>query len=402
MPDSSLSDASLSDASGSGSRLDRASGAQGRIPAPALPPAPEGGVLEPGAAARGARELLRAWLALQDRAALRPEQARRALEATGNPAAALRRLERVGPRAVLDDPALDARLAALARMGVHLVPFGAEAYPERLATLADAPPLLGVRGRVGCLAGPLVALVGARRATRYGRDVAARLARELAAAGVGVISGLAHGVDAAAHRGALAAGGPTAAVLGCGPDVVYPADHAALAEAVVAAGAVVSELPPGALPLRYHFPLRNRLISALAEAVVVVEARARSGSLITAEHAAEQGRDVLAVPGPIDAPASEGPNRLLRDGAAPVLDAGDVLRAIGRTAVPPPPRARADPLEAGVRVLLAALREEPATRDELGARLGLTPAELSRRLVALELAGRVAEDRDGRLRFVAP
>jgi DNA processing protein len=216
------------------------------------------------------------------------------------------------------------------------------------------------------------------------------------------VSGLARGIDAAAHRGSLQGGGCTVAVLGCGPDRVYPHGHERLAEEIAARGALLSELSPGAPPFAYHFPLRNRLISALAEAVVVVEARARSGSLITVEHAAEQGREVLAVPGPVDSSASEGPNRLLRDGVAPALDAGDVLRAMGREpAAGPRAPARSEPIDPEVRALWLSLRTQPATRDELGAQLGLSPQELAPRLLALELEGRIAEDRDGRLRVVA-
>ena len=345
--------------------------------------------------------MLHAWLALQRRCALRPVEARAALEESGDPRIALLRACRERPVEALPERDFERDVRRLARLGVRLVPYGSPAYPERIAALLDAAPLLGVRGDPGALAGPFAALVGARKATAYGLGVAARLARELAACGVGVVSGLALGIDAAAHRGALEAGGRTVAVLGCGPDRVYPARHERLAAEIAARGALLSELPPGAPPLAYHFPLRNRLISALAEAVVVVEARARSGSLITAEHAAEQGREVLAVPGPVDAPESEGPNRLLRDGAAPVLDASDVLRAIGGQHVAPASSARsAEPADPESRALWLALRSEPATRDELAARLGLAPQEMARRLLPLELDGRVLEDRDGRLRVV--
>ena len=285
---------------------------------------------------------------------------------------------------------------------MRLVPYASAAYPPRIAALRDAALLLAVRGDPKALGGAFAAIVGARRATAYGLAVARRLAADLAAHGVGVVSGLARGIDAAAHRGALEAGGCTVAVLGCGPDRVYPPGHERLAEEIVGRGAVVSELPPGAPPFAYHFPLRNRLISALSEAVVVVEARARSGSLITVEHAAEQGREVLAVPGPIDAPESEGPNRLLRDGVAPALDAGDVLRAIGREpAAAARSRNPGEPVDPEARALWLALRSEPATRDELGARLGVSAQELARRLLPLELEGRVREDRDGRLRVVS-
>jgi len=329
-------------------------------------------------------------------------EARAALEAGCDPGAALARLCSQKVAAALPERDFERDRALLAQRGVRLLPYGSRAYPARIAALADAAPVLGVRGDPRGLAGPFAALVGARRPTAYGIAVATRLGRELAEHGIGVVSGLALGIDAAAHRGALEGGGRTVAVLGCGPDRVYPPGHAGLAAEIAERGALVSELPPGAAPLAFHFPLRNRLISALAEAVVVIEARARSGSLITAEHAAEQGRDVLAVPGPIDSPESEGPNLLLRDGAAPVLDVGDVLRAIGREPSRPALRAEAEsPADPEVRALWLALRAEPATRDELGARLGLAPQQISQRLLPLELEGRVVEERDGRLRVVA-
>lgn len=373
------------------------------------------GVLDPRAvlaapAGDALRRRAHAWLALQVRAALAPVAGRAALaQAEGDPARALRRLSGEAPAAVLDAAAFASACAALLRAGARLVPFGAPAYPERLAALADPPLLLAVRGRPEALALPLVAIVGARQATPYGVGSARALARQLAGLGFGIVSGLARGIDAAAHRGALEAGGVTVGVLGCGADRVYPPEHAALAEEMAAAGAVVSELPAGAAPLKQHFPLRNRLISGLARALVVVEARARSGSRISAEHAAEQGREVLAVPGPIDAPTSEGANLLLRDGAAPALDASDVLRALGRFAEAEawlaqrrraPAADAAHPLDPAARALLAALRGAPATRDELAARLGLAPAALAAPLLALELEGRVAEDRAGRLRIV--
>jgi DNA processing protein len=371
---------------------------------------PDGGLLDPRDPSPRLRERVHAWLALQTRGGFEPEAARAALEdAGGEPVAALRRLTGEEPHAVLGRAALEDACARLSRSGARLLPFGAPAYPARLAALADPPPLLAMRGDPAQLGPPLVAIVGARRATPYGVGAARRLARELAGLGFGVVSGLAWGIDAAAHRGALDAGGRTIGVLGCGADQVYPRDHAALAAEMTAAGAIVSELPPGAAPLKHHFPLRNRLISGLAEALVVVEARARSGSRISAEHAAEQGREVLAVPGPIDAPTSEGPNLLLRDGAAPALDASDVLRALGRVDEAEAwlrrrRRARDDGGEASLapeaRAVLAALRGAPATRDELAARLGLPPATLAPRLLDLELDGRVAEDRAGRLRLV--
>ncbi len=346
-----------------------------------------------------ARAPLHAWWALQRHTALHPERVREILERSSDPVAAL---HRIGPAAGVTplpgagSDAFASLCERLARLGLRALPLGAPDYPERLATLRDAPPLLWVRGDFARLESPLVAVVGARRATGYGREASRQLAAALAAAGVGVVSGLARGIDAAAHRGALEAGGSTAAVLGCGPDEIYPPEHRRLAEALLERGAVLSEFPPGTPPRAHHFPLRNRIISALAAAVVVVEARPRSGSLITARHALEQGREVLVVPGPIDAPASEGSNRLLRDGAAPVLDVSDVLRAIGcETSGAAVARAAS---QGGA--LERALQHEPGTRDELARRLGWPAAALAREVLALELERRIAEEPDGRLRLI--
>jgi DNA processing protein len=212
----------------------------------------------------------------------------------------------------------------------------------------------------------------------------------------------------------------------CGPDRVYPAVHRRLADRIAETGAVVSELPPGTPPRPGHFPLRNRLISASSLGVVVVEARHRSGSLLTARHAADQGVDVFAVPGPITAPTSQGPNRLIQDGATPLLTPADILEPLSRTlplpidepaqggeegtgaetSVGESPRARAvggAPKGSGIRgSILAALRDRPMTRDQLARRLGVSVSALALDLIRLELDGRVAEDRDGRLRAIAP
>ncbi len=259
-----------------------------------------------------------------------------------------------------------------------------------------------MRGEVGLLARPCIAVVGARAATAYGLRVARELARELAGQGFAVVSGLALGVDAAAHEGALEAGGATVAVFASGLDRVHPARHRGLAERIVAAGGtLVSEFPPGTPPLRGHFPRRNRLISGLSRAVVVVEARLRSGSLITARHALDQGREVLAVPGPVDAPTSAGTNELLRHGAAPLIDADDVRRVLGlppvRTGGPAPGAGPRGPEGLG-GVLYRSLQKEPATADDLVRRTGCSPAELALALLELELAGLVESGRDGRLR----
>ncbi len=284
-------------------------------------------------------------------------------------------------------PAVEETLAAL---GWRWVAAADPAFPPRLATVSDPPLGLFVRGEPP--AGRAVALVGARRATTYGREVGEYLGRELAGAGVAVVSGMARGVDAAAHRGALAGGGATVAVWGAGPDRVYPPEHGALAEEIARGGCLVTEYPPGAPPLPHHFPERNRVIAGLAEAVVVVEADERSGALITARLALDEGRDVLAVPGSVFSRLSAGPNGLLRAGAAPVLSADDVLGALG---LPPRAGAPAAP-ESDLVALIPA--GEAVTVDRLAAGSGKPVAEVLEALLLLELAGTVAREADGRYR----
>jgi DNA processing protein len=229
----------------------------------------------------------------------------------------------------------EAELAATLDLGCAVITRDEAGYPRRLAEIADPPPLLIVRGRIGLLEQPAVALVGARNASGNGRMLAHNLASELAAAGLVVVSGLARGIDTAAHEGALAAGAPTIAVIASGVDVAYPSENAELMERIAADGAIVSERPLGAVPQARHFPRRNRLISGISLGVVVVEAAPQSGSLITARLAAEQGREVMAVPGsPLD-PRHRGTNQLLRDGATLVESAADVLAALGPLALPP-------------------------------------------------------------------
>ena len=271
------------------------------------------------------------------------------------------------------------------------------ALPERLAAIPDPPNRLYVRGGVGVLDAPAVAIVGSRRATRAGRDFAHALARELASGGLVVVSGLAYGIDAAAHRGALASG-RTIAVLGSGLDRVYPRAHEGLARDIVAAGgAVVTEYAPDAGPRKHRFPERNRLISGLALGVVIVEATTRSGSLITARMAAEQGREVMAVPGPVASPLAGGCHRLLKSGAALIENADDVLFAIGyeRADTPsaPPPMPPDD-----LKVLLEFVGAETTTLDRIVGATGLSPEAASEALVQLELLGFVAAHRGGYIR----
>jgi DNA processing protein len=274
---------------------------------------------------------------------------------------------------------------------------GAAGYPPLLAEIPDPPARLWLRGAAdpSVLARSAVAIVGARACSGYGRAVARLLATEAARAGAVVVSGLARGIDGEAHRGALAAGGPTVAVLGCGIDRDYPAAHADLARAIVdGGGIVVSEYEPGVEPAPWRFPARNRIIAGLALATVVVEARERSGALITADFALEDGREVLAVPGEITSSLSAGTNGLLRQGATPATSAADVLAALGLEGEAAGCRAPADPISQQV---IAAVAAGGGTSDELSRATGLGAAELAAALALLELAGVIAVD-DGVVR----
>jgi DNA processing protein len=267
---------------------------------------------------------------------------------------------------------------------------GGPGYPQLLAQIPDPPALLWLRGEAGqeVLHRPAVAIVGARACSGYGRAVARLLATEIAAAGVVVVSGLARGIDGEAHRGALSVGGTTVAVLGCGVDRDYPAAHAALARQIVESGGlIVSEYEPGGEPAPWRFPARNRIIAGLARATVVVEARERSGALITADFALEDGREVLVVPGEITSALSAGTNGLLRQGATPATGPHDVLEALGVSHEPTSGSAPDDP---AARAVLEALVSGAATSDELARASGLGAGELAAALALLELAGVVA------------
>ena len=309
-------------------------------------------------------------------------------------------------------------LAAHAQLGARLIACGEAAYPALLAALEDAPPVLSVIGDFAMLAGPCIALVGARNASVNGRRFAVMLARDVGGAGFRVVSGLARGIDAAAHQGALASG--TVAVVAGGVDVVYPREHARLQSEIGARGVVIAESPLGTEPHARHFPRRNRIISGLSLGVVVVEAAQRSGSLITARFAAEQGREVFAVPGsPLD-PRCRGTNSLLRDGAHLVESADDVVgilralpglahapaRATGGQQTPagtvaPDARAHAaGDLDAVRAAVLEMLDPHPVAVDELVRRCQLSPADLMTALLELELAGRVLRHPGNRVALI--
>ena len=288
-------------------------------------------------------------------------------------------------------------LARLEEMGARVVALGEPGYPPLLAGVYAPPPLLFVRGDLGpCRAGG-VAVVGSRNMSGYGRRVALELARDLAVAGVSVISGLARGVDTVAHMAALAAGGHSVGVLGSGLDVAYPRENAGLMEQMARKGAVLTEFPLGTQPLSGHFPVRNRIISGLARAVVVVEAGLKSGSLITARHALDQGREVFAVPGPVGTPHSQGCHELIRQGARLLSSAQDILApgALPPLLEPVLPPDQATELPAEAASLMELLGPQPVHVDLLARESGLRPQEVTALLVNLEMAGLV-EQRPGK------
>jgi DNA processing protein len=295
----------------------------------------------------------------------------------------------------VDRPALMSRVAvALARAadsGVHLIPWDDASYPAALSAIVDPPPALWVRGNLSALTSRAVAIVGSRAGSPYALAVAERLAADLATRGIVVVSGLARGVDSAAHRGAVAAKGATLAVLGSGADVIYPAEHRGLAREIEIDGAIVSELVPGTPPQKQFFPLRNRIISGLSRAVLIVEAGEKSGSLITARMALEQGRDVLAVPGNVLSGRNRGGHALIKDGAKIVETADDILEEAGLR--PQRPRGANEPEDP---VLAGLPAGESCDLDLIAERTGLTPARLLTRLFELELAGLIRRVGGGR------
>ncbi len=288
-------------------------------------------------------------------------------------------------------------MAAARKLGVEFVGTVEAAYPHRLAEIDDAPPLLAVRGNAAALARPMIAMVGSRNASAAGLKFAERLARELAEAGFVIASGLARGIDAAAHRASLATG--TVAVLAGGHDHIYPEQHVDLLAAILPEGAAISEMPFGWEPRAQDFPRRNRLISGLSLGVVIVEAAKRSGSLITARLALEQGREVFAVPGsPID-PRAEGTNGLLKQGATLVTEGADVLAVIepilgrrGPVSAREPDGEPPSPFEPDDRAraqIVALLGPAPVGLDDLIRLSGLSPGLVRTVVLELELAGRI-------------
>jgi len=302
-------------------------------------------------------------------------------------------------RAVRICPRADAEreLDAARRLGITLIALCEPSYPWRLQAIDDAPPLIAVRGKAATLAQPMVAMVGSRNASAAGIKFAERLARDLGAAGFVVVSGLARGIDAAAHRATIDSG--TLAVLAGGQDRIYPPEHGALLDAILAAGVALTEMPLGWEPRAHDFPRRNRLISGLALGVVVIEAAKRSGSLITARFALEQGREVFAVPGsPLD-PRAEGTNSLIKQGAAVVTEAADVIDVLAPMLGRPPDLAAEEPERlapdgAGAdddlrRRIASLLGPAPVSIDDLIRLSGASAAVVRMTLLELELAGRL-------------
>lgn len=347
------------------------------------------------------------WLRLIRSENVGPVTFFRLLDHFGSAAAALDalpRLARSGGRAgtvrIAPSQAAEREMERLEALGARLLAWGEPGYPPLLAHVEDAPPLIGVLGHAALLGKAAIAVVGARNASAAGRRLARELAADLGRGGLLVVSGLARGIDAAAHQGALATG--TAAVLGGGIDVPYPRENEALYAEIRELGVLVSEVEPGTAPLARHFPRRNRIISGIARGVVVVEANLRSGSLITARMALEQGREVFSVPGsPLD-PRARGTNGLIRQGATLTETAEDVLTVLGERRVAPrrekdpapfptvsPSKPEESDLDRARAAIVESLGPVPVTVDELIRNGQFSPAVASAVLLELELAGRL-------------
>lgn len=291
---------------------------------------------------------------------------------------------------VREDVSLEQVLEEIHRQEIKILTWDDEDYPNRLREIPQSPPVLYVRGDYTMEDEWAVAIVGTRRFTSYGRQVAERVASTLARSGVTIISGLARGVDGIAHRAALEAGGRTIAILGNGVDHIYPPEHRSLAKDIIKQGAIMSTYPLGTPPDGSNFPPRNRIISGLSKAIIVVEAGKRSGALITANYAVEQGREVFSVPGNIYAPKSIGTNQLIKKGAHPLLDPQDVLELLDMTQIVEQKTARvvlpSNPTEA---TLFQVLEVEPMHVDEISAEANLPVEEVTSTLALMELKGMV-------------
>jgi DNA processing protein len=292
--------------------------------------------------------------------------------------------ELTSARRVIDP---ERQLEELRGRGIRILHAAHPEYPRLLTEASGRPTVLYIRGRLTPEDGRSVGIVGTRRSTSYGKGVTERISRELATAGVTIVSGLARGIDAVAHHVALESGGRTVAVLGSGVDVIYPAEHRRLAERILEHGAVISEQPPGAKPDAPNFPARNRIISGMSQGVVVIEAPARSGALITANFAADQGREVFVVPGNVGNATSEGTNQLLRDGARIVRDGADILADLGFGGTPPAQLSLQLPATPEEARVLSCLSNEPLHIDEIAEAANMRGREVAEALLMMELKG---------------
>jgi DNA processing protein len=334
-------------------------------------------------------DVLKAVLALRFIKKMGPVSFKKLMERYGNLSSVLRAKRAQIENSFLEKADREMKLAK--NSGVEILNILDSRYPPLLREIHDPPMLLYVKGVLPQPGIPTVAVVGARQASSYGLDTAHRLAGDLARAGVTVVSGMALGIDSAAHEGALAAGGSTVAVLGGGLSHIYPAANLKLAKAIERHGALLSEYPMEEKPRPEYFPLRNRIISGLSSAVLVVEAREKSGALITASAALEQGREVFAVPGNVNASRSSGTNALLKEGASPATDASDILAVLSVTAAPPEKPAREPLNDAESRLLSLLDAGDPVHVEELVQKSGLGARRTASTLSFLEIKGRVRQ-----------
>ena len=298
------------------------------------------------------------------------------------------------------DISLDQVWDKIQKFGISVLTWEDPGYPERLKEITPSPPVLYLRGKLEADDQWAVSIVGTRRITSYGRQMAAKIATRLSQAGITVVSGLARGVDGIAHKSTLEQGGRTLAVLGSGVDRIYPPDHRQLAAQIMDRGALISDYPPGTPPEASNFPPRNRIISGLSMATVVVEAGRRSGALITAEFAVEQGREVFAVPGNVLSPQSKGTNRLIQEGARILLDPQEILEVLDLTRVTEQSAARAVlPENATEAELFGVLSHEPLHVDEIRSQTHLSIEEVTSTLALMELKGMVRQV--GGMRYTA-
>jgi DNA processing protein len=347
----------------------------------------------------------RGWLALASMPGVGPARFLSLLSAFGSPRAALEaspeewasipgigRTAMRGRSTGVDEKAIDAQVRQLEKSGASMAVLGGDDYPPTLARISQAPPFFFYRGEFPPADTAAIAIVGSRSPSPYGRRMATALSDGLARAGLTIVSGLAQGIDGAAHHAALDAGGRTIAVLGCGLDIVYPRAHRQLAENITENGVLISEFLFGTPPTRENFPKRNRIISGLSLGVVIVEARGVSGALHTARHALEQDREVFAVPGPAGSDLSVGTNNLIKAGARLVTDAADVLGELGMTSIPRRKTALPFPKLTPVQEkVYRRLSETPCHIDQLAVNLSVSAGELSTVLLDLELLGVVGQ-----------